>query len=130
MLSKKITCWNCGKEFIKFRKENPFKHTCKTCIMNAWHIPYEDRIKYCNPSNLFKFLEKKSPIVKPKPNKATTLKNSKNINILEFNMNLSKKELEMIKVCSQLDNCMRYSFYHRIEAIEPQNEWLKYLKNW
>ena len=51
----KINCANCGKPFTKFRKHQPFKKTCKNCIMNARHIPLEDRIKYAYPTSLYNF---------------------------------------------------------------------------
>lgn len=132
----KIECLNCGKKFFRFRVEQPFKNTCKDCIMNAWHIPMEDRIKYANSklplekSQLFKFLGKKAQNPKREPNGAAKLKNSKSNIDLEINMNLTDKELEMIKACADMDDKLRYAFYHRIEATEPENEWLKFLKNW
>lgn len=39
-----IECWNCPKEFIKFRFKNPFQNTCRNCIMKASHI--SEKVKH------------------------------------------------------------------------------------
>lgn len=125
-----ISCVNCGKPFEKFRKQDPFTKTCKKCILNAWHIPLEDRKKYCKIASFQREIKKLAPISKPEPFRATTLKRSNVILDLEIILKLTKKELEMIKLCCNLEPELRYAFYHRIENVDPNNEWLRFLKNW
>ncbi len=38
-----IKCWNCGKEFKKFRFQYPFQNTCKSCIPNQFRTGKKQR---------------------------------------------------------------------------------------